>query len=148
MSAQTTPSKGMGRTIAIVLVVVVVIIAVLGYYLLSGMGSGNTTTSPLKSNIGIPSGTNSNSSLNFSPSSIKVVIGVNNTITWTNNDNAAHTITFTSAPSGVSTSSLTDPNNLNAGGTYSVTLTAPGTYQYHCTIHSWMQGTITVLMAA
>ncbi len=140
----------MGRNIAIV-VVVVIIVAVAGYYLAAGMGSGTGTTtsqSPSQTNIGIASGTGASTSLNFSPVSVKVVVGVNNTINWVNSDSVAHTVTFTSAPSGVSVSSLTDPNNLAPGGSYSVTLTTPGTYQYHCTIHSWMQATITVVAAS
>lgn len=149
MSGPTKPSTGNGRTIGIV-IVVVILVAVVGFYFLSGMGSGPSTTStgasPSTSKIAIAGGTGSNNALNFNPPSIKVVIGVNNTISWQNNDSVAHTITFTSAPSGVSTSTLTD-SNLAAGGSYSVTLTTAGTYQYHCTIHSWMTGTITVVAA-
>lgn len=150
MSSPTQPGRGNGRTIGVI-IVVVILVAIVGYYFLSGMSSGSGTTSqstsPVTSVIRIASGTGSNSALNFNPPSIKVVIGVNNTISWQNNDSVAHTITFTSAPSGVSTSSLTDPSNLAAGGSYSLTLTTPGTYQFHCTIHSWMSGTITVVSA-
>ncbi len=138
-------------TVAIVLIIVVVV-AIAGYYVLSGMGSGqnsnSNSTSPVQSIVKVVSGTGSSSALNFSPASMTVVVGVNNTITWENSDSVAHTVTFTSAPSGVSASALTDPNNLAAGGTYTVTLTTPGTYQYHCTIHSWMTATITVLQKA
>lgn len=136
---------------AIVVVIIVLVVAVAGYYLVSGMGSGSSTTttsSPSTSKVTIASGAGSNNALNFNPPSFKVVVGVNNTVSWVNNDNVAHTITFTSAPSGVSSSSLTDPNNLNAGQTYTLTLATPGTYQYHCTFHSWLTGTITVLAAA
>jgi plastocyanin len=139
----------MSRNIAIV-VVIVVVVAFAGYYLVSGMGSGKPTTStgpPPPTTIRIASGTGASGSLTFSPASIKVVVGTNNTIEWVNNDSVTHTVTFTSAPSGVSTSSLTDPNNLVAGGTYSLTLTTPGTYQYACAIHPWMKATITVMAA-
>lgn len=147
-----TPTKGRGRTMAIVAVVIIVIALVVVYFLLTPV-----TTPPLTTSIGstggqstirIPNGTGANQALNFSPQTIKVVVGVNNTITWVNDDTAFHTITFTSVPAGVSASSLTDPSNLAAGGSYSVTLTTLGTYQYHCTIHSWMQGTIAVVQAA
>ena len=142
----------MGRNVAILIVVIVVVAAVAGYYITSGMGSSpktSTTTGATQSTIQIASGTGaSNGALNFSPQSIKVVVGVNNTISWVNNDNTEHTITFTSAPSGVSTSSISDSNNLTPGNTYTVTLTTPGTYQFHCQFHSFMQGTITVLMVS
>ena len=63
----------------------------------------------------------------FGPATATVVVGVNNTITWTNDDSAAHTVTFTSVPSGAGTSNsdIIAPN-----GTFTQTLTVPGTYQY------------------
>jgi plastocyanin len=138
--------KGNGRTIAIVAVVIIIVAIIAGYYLLYGMGSGKK---PTTTRIAVPSGTGaSNQALNFSPQTVKVVIGVNNTVTWTNNDSTDHTITFSSAPSGVSLSSLTDSNNLSPGTSYSLTLTTAGTYQFHCEIHSWMHGTITVLASS
>ena len=77
----------------------------------------------------------------FGPDAVTVVVGVNNTITWTNDDSAAHTVTFTSVPSGAGTSNsdIIAPN-----GTFTQTLTVPGTYQYICSLHSWMKGTIIV----
>ena len=148
-AASPAPSKGMGRNIVIVAVVIVVVLAIAGYYLLSGMGSANTTTSttsPKTTSIGIPSGTGkSNGGLSFSPQTVTVVIGVNNTVTWANGDTDTHSVIFSSAPSGVTLASLTDPNNLKAGQSYTVTLTTPGTYQYYCQFHNWMKGTITVV---
>lgn len=127
---------------AIVVVVVLVVAGIAGYYFLYGTGSGKKSTT---TNIAVPSGTGaSNKALTFTPQTVKVVVGVNNTVTWTNNDNTDHTITFDSAPSGVSLASLTDPNNLAPGTSFTRTLSTPGTYQYHCDIHSWMHGTITV----
>lgn len=81
------------------------------------------------------------SSKGFSPDSTTVVFGVNNTVTWTNNDNVGHTVFFTSVPSGadVSNSAIIGPNE-----TFSQTFTVPGTYQYICSIHPWMKGTIIV----
>jgi plastocyanin len=127
-------------TIAIVVIIIVLVAGVAGYYLL-GKGSSTVTS------ISIPNGTGNSNALNFSPQSISVVVGKGNTITFTNNDNTLHTVTFTSAPSGVSLSSIGD-SNLMAGQSYTVTLTVPGTYQYHCTIHSWMSGTIVVNQAS
>jgi plastocyanin len=143
MSATPAPpaKKGRGRSIAIIVVVVLVVAGIAGYYFLYGMGSGKKSST---TNIAVPNGTGaSNSALTFTPSTVKVVIGVNNTITWTNNDNTNHTVTFDSAPSGVSVASLSD-TNLTPGTSFTRTLTTAGTYQYHCDIHSWMHGTITV----
>ena len=76
----------------------------------------------------------------YSPPTIKVVIGVNNTVTWVNNDDAPHTVT--------ATDSSFDSGNINAGQSWTHTFTTPGTYSYYCTYHPWMKGTITVLAAS
>jgi plastocyanin len=60
------------------------------------------------------------------------------TLTWTNYDGVAHTVTD---------SALTptfDSGNISQGTSYSLTLTIPGTYAYHCSIHPGMTGTIVV----
>jgi plastocyanin len=92
----------------------------------------------------MPNGVGVRSSLNFLPSTITLVIGVNNTISWTNKDSADHTVTFTKVPTGAQESSISNPD-VSPGETFTITLTAPGTYQYHCAFHpGWMHGTITV----
>jgi plastocyanin len=81
------------------------------------------------------------SSPGFSPDTATVVVGVNNTITWTNDDIAGHTVTFTLLPTGatIANSDLLAPN-----ATFTQTFTVPGTYHYICSLHSWMKGTIIV----
>jgi plastocyanin len=145
MSA-TTPatSRRMGRTRAIVGVIFIIVVVLVSLYLLTQPHSRVSTPTPTVTNIQIASGTGASGTQNFSPPSLKVKIGFNNTVAWTNSDNTDHSVTFTSAPSGVSVASLTDPG-LNAGETFVRTLTVPGTYQYHCTFHTWMTATITVV---
>ena len=70
----------------------------------------------------------------FGPAAITVKPGT--TVTWTQQDEDQHTVTandgsFTSSP-------------LVTGATYTHTFTAPGTYQYHCSIHPFMHGTVVV----
>ncbi len=77
----------------------------------------------------------------FAPDPITVVVGVNNTLTWTNNDESVHTVTSVSVPSGAATF---NSGIMSAGGVYTLTLTVPGTYQYDCSLHLWMKGTIIV----
>jgi len=67
---------------------------------------------------------------------IHVVIGVNNTVMWTNNDGTVHTVT--------STTGVFDSGYLNPGQSWTYTFTKDGTYQYHCTLHNWMTGTVIV----
>jgi plastocyanin len=81
----------------------------------------------------------------YSPANMTVVIGVNNTVTWTNNDTAIHTVYSTSVPA---TASAFQSPLINPGSTYTYTFTVPGVYQYHCNLHPlWMQGSVTVKAA-
>ncbi len=78
----------------------------------------------------------------FQPKEITVVAGT--TVTWTNQDSVAHTVT--SGPRDAPTD-LFDSGPIAGGGTFSFTFTEPGTYQYHCTPHQGMDGTVTVTSA-
>lgn len=57
------------------------------------------------------------------------------TVTWTNNGDADHTVTFTGGP---------DCGSLGSGDTLSVLFPGPGTYPYFCDFHAQMQGSVTV----
>jgi len=72
----------------------------------------------------------------FSPANITVKKGA--TVTWTNKDSTAHTVTETDSQTG--------PNSgdVNPGSSYSFTFSTPGTYHYHCSVHPEMVGTVTV----
>jgi len=58
------------------------------------------------------------------------------TVTVTNNDTVAHTVTADDSKSFDVT--------VNAGATATFTAPAAGTYKFHCKIHSQMHGTLTV----
>ena len=77
-----------------------------------------------------PYGTGTSS---FSPTSITVP--VNTTVTWGNNDLNAHT---TTSDANFWTASL------DGGQTYQFRFTTAGTYEYHCSIHASMKGTVIV----
>ncbi|MEM0117237.1 MAG: cupredoxin domain-containing protein [Conexivisphaerales archaeon] len=77
------------------------------------------------------------SSLYYNPPIIKVVIGVNNTVTWKNIDTAAHTVTDVNGSF--------DSGNIAPGATWSYTFNVPGVYEYYCTYHLWMGGEVIVL---
>jgi plastocyanin len=75
--------------------------------------------------------------LAFNPAALSVPHGT--TVTWTNKDSIAHT--STSDAGGQWDSGIIAPN----GGAFSFTFNfAPGTYTYHCSIHAFMHGSITV----
>jgi len=64
------------------------------------------------------------------------------TVTWNNDDSAAHTVT-SGTPSGGPDGNF-DSSLFMAGGTYSVTLDTAGEYPYFCMVHPWMIGNISV----
>ena len=76
-------------------------------------------------------------STGYDPDNITVVIGINNTVIWTNNDNEPHTVTATDGSF--------DSGNMNPGAEFVHTFTSPGSYTYICTYHPWMRGYVTVL---
>ena len=99
--------------------------------------SSTTAVAGAKVSVTIPAGAATDtSSQGFSPSTITVVIGVNNTVVWTNKDGAPHTVT--------SVDKKFDSGNMNTGDSFTYTFTTPGTYQYGCSYHPWMKGTVIV----
>jgi plastocyanin len=106
-------------------------------------GSSSTSTGAAKSvGVILPNGVGANPNLNFKPVNIVVVIGVNNTVQWIDQDPTPHTVTSTSVPTGAK---AFDSGTINLGNTFTVTFTVPGTYKYHCTLHpGWMLGSIEV----
>ncbi len=88
--------------------------------------------------VTIPSGTAAQG-LNYSPSDFTVVIGVNNTVTFVNQDSATHTVT---ADDGSFNS-----GDILAGHSWTYTFATPGTYSFHCKYHSFMKGAVIVKSA-
>jgi len=72
----------------------------------------------------------------FQSSLINVQLG--DTVIWTNNGVAPHTVTSDGG------SGPLDSPTLNTGGTYYFNFTSEGTYNYHCTFHPQMKGTVIV----
>jgi len=86
--------------------------------------------------IGSPTVQVSIQNIAFNPISITVVIGVNNTVIWTNYDTTAHTVTDNTG--------TFNSGNLVGGQTWQYTFTTPGTYYYHCMYHSVMNAAVIV----
>ncbi len=95
--------------------------------------------------ISIPEGTSSpgceNHNSCYLPNSITISKG--KTITWNNDDTAAHTVTAGSPTKGVQVE-IFDSSLLMAGSSFSVTLDDAGEYPYFCMVHPWMQGIVRV----
>jgi plastocyanin len=69
----------------------------------------------------------------FDPQSVTVAAGTG--VTWTNNDSAAHTVTFTGGP---------DLGQFGTGDSVSRSFDSAGEFDYVCTIHPGMAGTVVV----
>jgi plastocyanin len=70
----------------------------------------------------------------FTPMTLTVRVGT--TVTWRFDDSAKHTVS-------ADDKSFVSPAMSN-GQTFTHTFSTPGTYQYICSIHQYMKGTIVV----
>lgn len=72
----------------------------------------------------------------FSYDPVTATVATNGFVTWRNNDDTAHTVTFDSGP---------NCGNLSGGGgSVTAQFTVAGSYPYHCAIHPDMTGTVEV----
>ena len=87
----------------------------------------------------IPKGASLNLHLGFEPPMITIVIGVNNTVIWKNEDTDWHT----------AHSNIPEFNSglIQPGGNFTHTFLRAGTYPYHCDPHPWMTGIVIVKTA-
>ena len=116
--------------------------------LLRGCGchreSAEEPSGPVTVEVSMPSGTSvpgcEVTNECFIPASVSINVG--DTVAWSNDDSAAHTVTSGTpegGPSGVFDSSL-----LIAGGIYEHTFDSAGTVDYFCMVHPWMVGDVKV----
>ena len=70
----------------------------------------------------------------FDPPTITAKVG--DTVTWTNEDGAPHTVTLDDGSGG--------SQNLAKGATFEHTFNTAGSFGYHCAIHASMKGTVEV----
>ena len=107
----------------------------------SNSGAGNGGGGPgtaVVSGRGTPSvAVAATDQLKFSPAIAPVHVG--QIVEWTVDGTMTHTVTFLSA----NASCLSDPQ-LEPGSSWEVKFTQAGTYDYKCTIHPGMTGTVTV----
>ena len=75
--------------------------------------------------------------IQFVPKDVTVKAGT--TITWTNSDQVAHTVTKEGGPGADF-----DSGNVDPGGTFEQSFDKPGKINYECQIHPGQTGTITV----
>jgi plastocyanin len=71
----------------------------------------------------------------YDPQFISIKAGT--VVTWINNDNSLHTVTFVTA-------GLFDSGNILPGQTASNSFPKPGVFSYYCKLHPYMTGQVTV----
>ena len=110
----------------------------------SGSAATATTEKPAETTAGggggggAEAGANAKVSMKdiaFNPSNITVAKG--GSVTWTNDDSVGHDVTGDDFQSG-------DPGGIDGGGTYSHEFKKAGTFNYVCSVHPGMKGTIKV----
>lgn len=96
-----------------------------GYNTPTGSGSNMTSTGNT---------IDANPSIAFIPANLTVAAGTTVTFTF---ESVTHTVTFTTAGA---------PADIPASSNTSVTrmFSTPGTYNFHCSIHTYMTGSVTV----
>jgi len=136
------PSPGHGAKIFIGMLLILTIAVAFTGALLAPTSASKAPSATPEVFVSILSGSqNPGTLITFSLQNITVVIGTNNTVEWTNNDAAPHTVTSQTIPVGAASF---NSGILSQGQTFVYTFSVPGTYYYICTIHAWMHGWVTV----
>ena len=78
----------------------------------------------------------------FMPAEVTVDVG--GEVTWSNDDNAAHTVTSGADLTSDDVGTVFDSGLFMAGNTFSHKFDAAGEYPYFCMVHPWMVGTVIV----
>ena len=131
------PRKRKKRKKILALLALILIIWAAGVLMIVGFNLFNSQgTAPTPVVVIIPAGSAENPRLGFTPSLIKIVIGVNNTVIWKNEDTEWHT-----AHSNIPEF---DSKMIPPGTSFTHTFQRAGSYPYHCDPHPWMTGLIIV----
>jgi plastocyanin len=131
------PRRRKKRKKTLALLALILIVWAAGILVVVGFNPFNMQgTAPTPVVVVILAGSAENPRLGFSPSLIKIVIGVNNTVIWKNEDVEWHT-----AHSNIPEF---DSKMIPPGTSFTHTFERAGSYPYHCDPHPWMTGLIIV----
>ena len=103
-------------------------------------GHVRAAQSPHLTQVSIVPGALHLSTTAYSPDVVTVVIGVNNSVVWTNNDDVTHTAT--------GTNTTFDTHDISPGMDFQYTFNTPGTYPYYCVYHPSMVGKVIIKAGA
>jgi len=110
----------------------------------SGGGSGAQTAAPPAGTISIPSGASTQGNPSYMP--VKLTVKKGDSVTVVNDDNAPHTATNGQGPDDPTSGKSFDTSLIMPGKSAKIDTStlAAGDYPFHCTVHPFMKGTITV----
>ncbi len=97
--------------------------------------SPTTASSPTSTKVVQVKIVEKNGAYSFEPATLTLPKGAQ--VVWTNSSDAPHTVTS-------DTNAFGTTSNLTENKTFMAVFNTAGTYTYHCSIHSYMKGTITV----
>lgn len=117
-----------GRVIIVAMVVLFVLV------LVAGCGSSGGTTTTASGTTGSGGAQVVMKGFAFDPASVTIKAG--QSVTWTNEDSATHTV--------VGDNNEFESGNLANGADFSFAFEKAGTYTYHCGVHPSMKGTVVV----
>jgi plastocyanin len=125
---RSSPLKA-GRVIvaAVAILTVLVLVAACG-------SSGDTTTTGTPGTTGSGGAQVTIKDFAFDPTSVTIKAG--ESVTWTNQDSAGHTV--------AGDNNEFESGDLAKGASFRFTFDKAGTYTYHCGIHPTMKGTVVV----
>jgi plastocyanin len=103
-----------------------------------------TTTTTAAATLNIPQGASVQGNPAYDPNPLTVKVG--DTIAVNNKDTAPHTVTNGKDATDPNMGKLFDTSIINAGDSAEIVTTGmkPGEYPYHCSVHPYMTGTLTV----
>ncbi len=112
------------------------LVAIVGVAVMAAGCASSSNPSPSPSPQATTAGTNTvrMEALTFHPSSVTIAKGVN--VTWINDDLVTHTVT--------SDTGAFESGSLRPGASFTYQFNDTGTFPYHCSIHTFMKGTVTV----
>ncbi|MBI3841143.1 MAG: cupredoxin domain-containing protein [Thaumarchaeota archaeon] len=154
-------SRAISTTLAAAVAVLIIGVAAVGYYATmqgsgpignsttpttSTTGSAHTSSTATTSASGIHCSTGGSGSFavsasydgGFSPTMLTIAVG--QSVTWTNTEGGVYAYSHTVTSE---TGAFSSPT-LDSGQSFTCVFNHTGTYQYHCSFHSFMTGTIEV----
>ena len=117
----------------VIIALLVIVLGVIGYFVY-GNNFSNNKNNDININQTVTPGTITIQNFSFSPNTLTINVG--DTVTWQNNDSTIHRI---NASDGRFNS-----GEISHGDKFSYTFTKSGTYNYYCSIHTYMTGVVIV----